>query len=305
MSITLRPLDNGILESGVKHRFVFAHQDDDLGYSGLLQRIRPDSKVLWVTNGDGLAPMAGIEPLRYASMRNEEASAALGFLGYPRDALHFLGYSEIEMYDDFVEAEKGKGPIDPNSDLGRRLRARLEKILEELVSFTADADVVWVNAWQGGHPEHDLVHYLTARAVNIHRRSGRDVRFMELPQYEMLFFVPLRFAPWHKGVAHVIELDPQELHRKFLAFGAYKSQKEITEAFKKLLTLYGVINALRLRPFTFKQYASKEYFGPVPANRDYSRAPHGTDLLEYINEKHEGTKVSFTGAVGRFIQLME
>lgn len=303
MTARLRPIPEGLLDSGTRHLFVFAHQDDDLGYSGLLHRVAPDSSVVWVTNGDGLAPEANMEPEEYASMRTSEAAAALSVLGVEETRLHFLGHSEIAIYDDFKELAQNRGKLDGKDDLRDRVLHRMQSIHRRLSSLMEQADVVWCNAWQGGHPEHDLVHFLTAMAVADARKQGRDVRFMEVPEYEILFFVPLRFAPWFKGTAHVLELSPGELELKQRAFAAYASQKDITEGFRKLISLYGWINAVRLRPFDFQQFASKEYFAPVPLDRDYARSTHRLDLLDYINERHQGCRISFSRSVRPMVQL--
>ena len=44
-----------------RHAFVFAHQDDELGSGGTVSRLAwKHGRFLWVTNGDGLAPMEGV-----------------------------------------------------------------------------------------------------------------------------------------------------------------------------------------------------------------------------------------------------
>ena len=185
----------GLFTTGEKHLFVLAHQDDDLPYCGLLRRALPDAQVTWVTNGDGLAPMADMAPDDYAQIRENESIAALSVLGYHRQQLTFLGHSELFFYPLFIEVERA-GP-DMAGPVADKVRGVFGDIAARIKPQIEAADVVWTMAWQGGHPEHDLTHFITARVVReVEREQTRTIPFFELPAYEILFFVPLRFAPW-------------------------------------------------------------------------------------------------------------
>jgi LmbE family N-acetylglucosaminyl deacetylase len=295
-----------IFPSGTKHLFVFAHQDDDLPYAGLLQRALPDSQVIWVTNGDGLAPFEGWEPEAYAVMRTGEGRAALRILGYPPENVHFLGHSELMFYALFAELHECGTLSGVPAILKDQVTAIATEIKEAIRPAVEAADVVWTLAWQGGHPEHDLTHYLTARVVQeTEIAQGRRIPFYELPAYELTVLVPLRFAPWHRGVRHRIDLSAQELRLKEAAFSAYKSQGKITSQFKNLIRIYGALSALRLRPFGFKGYARVEEFAPVPANRDYLQSTHGHDFLDYMFDDYQGRPVTFSGSIRRFVELLK
>jgi len=293
----------GLFTTGLKHLFVLAHQDDDLPYSGLMRRALPDAHVTYVTNGDGLAPMADMDPEEYATIRENESIAALGILGYGRDQLTFLRHSELFFYPLFIEVERA-GPY-ITGPLADKIRGVFGDIASHIKPQVEAADVVWTMAWQGGHPEHDLTHFITAQVVReVEREQGRTIPFYEFPAYEIIFFVPLRFAPWSKGISHRITLTPEEMAVKESCFDAYASQVMITNAFKKLLRLYGVISALRLKPFGFKDFASVEEFGPVPSDRDYTLSPHRWQLFDYIKEDYEGDRVSFFGSVAPIVRLL-
>lgn len=305
MSLNLSPVPEFVFDAATRHVAVFAHQDDETGYLGLMKRIGPKAHAIWVTNGDGLAPFEKAEPLEYASRREAESREAMRLVGYSDPQLEFLGHSEIAIYDDLKAlADIPTGSSIP-ADLRTRLTERAQQIEARIAARIAHADVVWALAYQGGHPEHDLCHYLTARAVQAARRAGRNVAFFELPEYEILFFVPLRFAPWKSGDAHVIELSEEELALKEKAMGVYPTQQKIIQAFGKLISLYGAVSALRLKPFTFKSFSRKEYFAPVPESRDYLKSTHGTPHLDYIREEHEGTRIRFDKTVCRWIRLLE
>lgn len=306
MSVTVRPHPPDLFDSAKRHLFVFAHQDDDLPFAGILQRALPKSEVVWFTNGDGLAPEAGMDPEEYAEMRTYESIAALAIMGYQRDQLTFVGHSEISNYRLFVELAR----VPALSAVEQPQRHHVHEIVSSmdacLVPKVEQADVVWTLAWQGGHPEHDLAHYFARRVVDaVGKRQGRTIPLFELPAYELTFLVPLRFPPWKAGTAHRIKLTDRELKIKEAAFKAYKSQTDITFAFKRLITLYGAISALRLKPFGFRGFARQEEFGPVPKNRHYTVSPHSIELLDYMFEDYEGERVPFYGAVARFVHLTQ
>jgi len=292
---------------GRKHLFVFAHQDDDLSNAGILQRATADSKIVWVTNGDGLAPSAGMDPGEYAAIRENESIAALATLGYRRDSLFFLRHSELEFYKLFVDL--GRFPSDSAvpRELADRATGKIRTVRDVLLPLVEDADVVWTQAWQGGHPEHDLTHFATALAVREIAARGKKeaaIPFFELPAYEMTILVPLRFPPWKRGFAHEILLTCDELARKDAAFTAYRSQQMAVSAFRKLISAYGLLSTLRGRPFSFRDFAMREQFAPVPPDRRYDQSPHRTQMLDYIFEDYKGERVTFHGSIGRMVRLL-
>ncbi len=304
MSVKLKPVPDSLFRPETRHVAVFAHQDDETGYLGIMKRLGASAHAVWVTNGDGLAPFEKADPTEYANRREKESRDAMHLVGYSDDRLEFLGHSEIEIYDDLkaIALVPANQPLPP--ELKERLLKRSRAIQERIAQRVAGADVVWALAFQGGHPEHDLCHYLTFRAVREARRAGRNIAFYELPEYELLIFVPLRFAPWRSGDGHVIELTEDELSLKEQAMGVYPTQQKIIKAFGKLISVYGAISALRLKPFNFKSFSRLEYFAPVP-ERDYLRSTHGTPHLDYLREEHEGTRIRFDTTVARWIALLE
>ena len=288
-----------------RHLFVFAHQDDDLPYSGLLQRAQRHAQVVWVTNGDGLAPAAGMGLEEYAELRTGEAVAALRMLGYERGQLHFLGHSELFFYPLFIDLKRARDDDSVSGSVRERAVGAAKAIQASLRPLIEEADVVWTLAWQGGHPEHDLTHYFTIRAVReVEVATGRKIPIYELPAYELTVAVPLRFAPWHRGERHRITLTPQEFKCKEAAFSAYRSQVKLTALFKRLIGLYGLISALRLRPFTFRSFGREEEFAPVPTDRDYTKSTHRFEWFDYMFEDYLGEYVSFSKSVVRYINLL-
>ena len=115
MSPGSAPYPEYLFAPGSKHVFVFAHQDDDLPYSGIMSRVHDRAEAVWLTNGDGLAPHAGVDPQEYARIRYNECVAALSILGYDRAQLTFLGRSELDIYQLLIDLARQAGdrPLTP------------------------------------------------------------------------------------------------------------------------------------------------------------------------------------------------
>jgi len=298
------PFPQDIFTPGKRHLFVFAHQDDEIPFAGILQRAMPRAEAVWMTNGDGLAPMAGMPADEYAALRENESIAAMAVLGWPRSQLTFLRWSELAMYPLFISLSKAPTAQTAEAD-DRRLVASVAASMEEcLTPKVEQADVVWAQAWQGGHPEHDIAHFLAAKVVrDVALRQNRRIHFFELPCYELTVLVPLRFGPWKRGPVHRIRLTAEEFRRKEAAFSAYRSQEFAIKAFRRIIGAYGALSALRLKPFTFRKFGSEEQFAPVPQGRSYLKSPHGLPWLDYIREDYLGQPVTFPGSVARFVEL--
>jgi LmbE family N-acetylglucosaminyl deacetylase len=286
---------------GLRHLFVFAHQDDELPNLGIIQRAGPEVEVAWFTNGDGLAPMAPMAPAEYALLRRHESRAAMALVRIGPERLHFFGHSELTNYALMARLGRREVPDPADSraafDIAASVRAGLRPLVER-------ADVVWTQAWQGGHPEHDLTHWMTATTVaEVSHEQGRAIPLYELPAYELTILVPLRFGPWKRGVRHRLKLTAEELRLKQIAYGVYKTQLHLIRYFRYLIRLYGALSTLRGRPFGFKGFFSQEEFGPVEAGRDYTRSPHRHEAFDYIGEDYLGERIRFGSSVARFIRL--
>ncbi len=275
--------------------FVFAHQDDEVAYAGLIQRAPPTAHFLWVTNGDGLAGLAGMGRQEYAAARRLETVAAMRVLGVEERRLRFLGHSEVDIYRDLVRIQREPGQ---RHEALSRFRSISAQVTAEVRAYRPD--VVFTLAWQGGHPEHDLTHLF----VRIALRDRPDVRLYELPEYELAWTILLRFPPWHRGPVHEVRLTPMEVARKRAALNLYPTQERLLKQFGALLRLRGWVETLvslgreRLGPL------EREVFAPVPPGRDYTRPPHGTDLLEYIGDDCDGRRISFRGMVLPIVQAL-
>lgn len=281
-----------ILASDGRPTFVFAHQDDETVFAGMIRRIIGDDargRFIWWTNGDGLAPEAKMTPERYAEMRIAEATESLRRLGGSPERKVDLESSEIENYRRMTEVAAGGATARGAIDYFLQEAERVERAIAD-----ADPDRVFVLAWQGGHPEHDLVHLMTARAVRrLRRTTGRAIPLIQVPAYEYVIACPMRFKPWFKGDVRAIDLDSRELEAKRRVVDAYPSQAELVRKFRKVIDVLGALSTLRGRPFRSETFLAREEFGVVDPDLDYLRSTHRWDRLNYIGDHYLGVPISF------------
>ena len=282
--MTFTPPPEDIFTPSTRVLWILAHQDDELPYAGLVQRMPASARFLWITNGDGLAREAGVERNAYSAARIQETQVAMHVAGVSPDRLRCLGNSEHEIYRHLALLGTDRGTHEA-MDL---MRSIANQVRAEVLGFRPD--VVFTLAFQGGNPEHDLAH-LTARAA---LRELPGARLFELPEYELANTVPLRFPPWRRGEGHEIRLRPEELAVKAAMSGCYPTQARIIRQFKRLMAVAGVVNPLRGRALGWDGFAGFEQFAPVPTDRDYTRAPHGFDALEYVGDDFEGEPIRFS-----------
>jgi len=281
-----------ILAPAGRPAFVFAHQDDETVCAGMIRRIIGDDQrgtFVWWTNGDGLAPMAKMDRVPYAEIRINEATEALRRLGASAKRKVDLESSEIENYRRFTEVAQGGAARNAALSYFDREADRMEAALTK-----ADPDRVFVLAWQGGHPEHDLVHIMVSRAVRRLRKSTRrPIPIIQVPAYEYIIGCPLRFKPWFGGDVRDIRLDPSELDAKRNVFEAYPSQVELLEKFRKVIGVLGTAGRAVGRGFTVEDFLSREQFGVVDPAMDHRKSTHRLEPLNYIGDDYLGVPIRF------------
>ena len=182
---------------------IVAHVDDDgAGFgSGLLER--PQASVAYLTDSAPRDPRFFVTPApsraAYAATRRAEARDAALLLGIAEQSLFFLDAPDMEAY---------------------RELARLERELQAL----ADAlrpQILWSPAYDGGHPDHDVAAFLTARLA---ARLG--VPHCEFALYCLRErFEPFRFARGPDGFVRRLDADGQAFKRRLL--DVYGSQAPI------------------------------------------------------------------------------
>ena len=282
------PHPDDLFAPGRRHLVLLAHHDDELPYAGLIARMGPDVRVVWLTNSDGLAHEDEMAPEAYAKLRWAESVTALDHLGVPEERLKSLWHSEYELYDLFARMGAGETASEAGG-VPQRFLDMADEIEAEARAF--EPDVVWTLAWQGGHPEHDLIHLYATRFVRRWRAEHDPaLPLYELPAYELIV-VPLRFKPWRRAPHHEVWLTPEQEAAKHRMLDSYPTQARIIHEFKTIVGLYGKLSWLRLKPFTFDDFGRREVFAPVPDDRDYGRSTHLSPRLDYMFDDSEGRSI--------------
>lgn len=272
--------------------FIFAHQDDETVMAGLITRIiENDARgtFVWWTNGDGLAFETELSPQVYGEMRIGECTKALKCLGATQDRKIDLRSSEIENYRRLTHIPMGGAPSAAAFEYFWAEARRVEAAVRQ-----ADPDRVFLLAWQGGHPEHDLVHLMTVRAVRALRlETGRPIPIVQCPAYEYVIACALRFKPWFRGDRRSIQLSDRELDLKRQVLESYPSQRALFDKFEQVIAVVGRLSSLRGRPMSIEDYLSKEEFGVVDPSFDYLRSTHRWEPLNYMLDDFEGIPIRF------------
>ena len=243
-----RPLPAELFASGRRHLVLLAHHDDELPYAGLLSRMGANVRVIWLTNSDGLAHESELTPEAYAKARYQESLDALEHLEIAEPQVQSLWHSEYELYDLMRLMRAG-------DSVPERFMSMADEV--EHIARDFNPDVIWTLAYQGGHPEHDLMHLYAARLVRrLNSERGQPIPFYELPAYELIV-VPLRFRPWRLKPYFAMSLTDEEYAAKERMLECYPTQQRIIDEFRSIITLYGRLSWLRLRPFSFDDTVSK------------------------------------------------
>lgn len=179
--------------------FVFAHQDDEIAYLGLMRRLAGrgrDIRVVWTTDGAYRVP---------AEIRRRESGANMSRLGIGRDRLEFWEY-----------------PDGRSIEHAGRILERLATLVREL----RPAEVYTV-AYEGGHPDHDLAHFA---AVTAARRLVPAPTVYEAPLYNKCGARHVafnRFVPAENETLHA-RLGLRDLAFKLRCILTYRSQFWVT-----------------------------------------------------------------------------
>lgn len=130
--------------------FLFAHQDDEFGVFGEIQRLVCRGErvsIAYLTSGD----LSG----KPSPIRDEESIAVLGKLGVSRQNIHFLG-RETEI---------------PDGKLFAYLDTAFQAVLN-LAERIGRPQRLYFLAWEGGHQDHDAVHLVGLA-------TGRQLRIID------------------------------------------------------------------------------------------------------------------------------
>ncbi len=272
---------------------MLAHHDDEIPCAGVLGLMGERARVCWLTNSDGLYFESDLEPAAYGELRKKEGIESVKLAGVAPERTRCLDFSEVEIYRHLAALHSGKMTIGQAGDLFDAMFESVEQAVE-----WAEPDAVFMQAWQGGHPEHDLSHFLCRLAVERWVEKGNPPPAMfHMPAYEYTVLLAFRFNPLYRGQRIRMKLLPAELDRKLRMISCYPSQQRLFEKFRKVLGALSIPSAMLGRPRTLEQWLSVEEFGPVPEGIDYTASTHFHEFFDYMFEDFEGTPVSFSGSV--------
>jgi len=290
-----------VLERYERPVLFLAHQDDEMGCTWILQRLRDRMRVVFMTNGDGLAPAAGEDPVKYAEMRKQEARGSLETAGLKNGQVRFLGHSEIEIYRNLAKLKVAPRRLSEVMAFFEPIRRSVAEAVNEF-----QPDAVFTVAYQGGHPEHDLVHYLTSLALrNFQRDAETEVPLYHFPEYELTILIPMRFRPWFPGEKHWLELTPEEGLTKKKMAECYPSQRDLIRKFRRVVGLLTLPLWIVSRENPIDRFFSREQISRVPADFDYRRPPYRLDFLNYVFEDFQGVPISFQECLRPLVVLWE
>jgi LmbE family N-acetylglucosaminyl deacetylase len=140
------------LPSNEKYAFVFAHPDDDVMISGTMKMlIDKGAEVhgVWLGSGDFI---------EQGPIRRAELEKAAQILGLKKSRIHMLHLKDGRLVEDM---EHGATLL---ADLFAKIKP----------------ENVFVTAFEGGHPDHDVANFLAYEAS---RRAGIRPKLYEFPLY--------------------------------------------------------------------------------------------------------------------------
>ena len=273
--------------------FFVAHQDDEVGYGGLIQRLGPRTKFLFLTNGDGIAPAVKADPKEYAEMRKAEALRSLAVVGISAENVRCLDFSEIEIYRRMADVADRP---DLREDALRFFEGIRDAVREAVAEV--DPDLAVTVGYQGGHPEHDLAHFFCMLALrDVEKKAGRDVPFYHLPEYELTILLPFRFGRWYKGERLALPLTDAEFETKVRMLDQYPSQVDLFNKFRKVFRGIELVGKVLGKGWSMRAFYGTEQVSPVARDTDYAKPPYANDFFNYMFEDFEGRPIKFRKSI--------
>ncbi len=193
-------LASSSLELGVnplpKSILIFcAHEDDEMAHAGIIRAAvenRIPLHVVYFTSGDAGScdryyqhSCGPAEALNFGALRMEEARAALGHLGVPRENVHFLGlpdggsgeiwYKHREPSDPYLSVLLASdhapyaGLLRPNLPYARK---SVVEAIKEVIRTLQPEVVYTAHPPNPGHIDHIVTGYLVVQALDELRREG-------------------------------------------------------------------------------------------------------------------------------------
>lgn len=158
--------------------FLFAHQDDEFGVFHQIEHERRAGRrvhCIYATDGSATA---------LPDRRNAESTDVLKKLGVAVENIYFAG-QELGIKDGFLHADI----------------ELLDKWLDSFLDHHSSIDRCFIPAWEGGHPDHDLLHAITVNNLNSRNR-------LEIAQQYPLYNGKGCRGPFFKALSPISENGP-------------------------------------------------------------------------------------------------
>ncbi len=290
-----------VLARSERPLLVLAHPTDELACSGILQRLRDRIRVVFMTNGDGLARTENLDPVRYAAIRKAEALESLGTSGVAARQARFFGYSENEIYRNMARLKRAPLRLSEVIAFFEPIRRSMAE-----AAYEFRPDVAFAVGFHGGHPEHGLAHFFGALAVrNFAKEVEADIPLYQFPEYVLTTLLPGRLRPGSEAEKYWIVLDGQELETKKRMADCYLS---LRSAFKKFRRIVGALNlpqSVLRRENPSERFFAREQVSLVPGDFDYRRVPYRPGFLDHLLDDFEGTPITFQDCVRPIVVAFE
>jgi len=242
------------LKTNLKYLFLFAHPDDEVLIAGtmkLLMEATAEVHAVWTTSGDRFTKR---------EIRESELRRSMDILGLDESHTHLLRFPDLGMVSNLDKAAESVG-----------------RLFEE-----TRPDIIFANAYEGGHPDHDCVNFL---AYESSARIGLGVELFEFPLYNgtgSLFHWKWRINLFPPGGPEALHnpLSDEAIRCKYDMMKAYSSQK-----------LYMI--PARLACPRARLLEEGEPYRPCPTERDHTAPPH-PGHLNYERWFNSFMKITFS-----------
>jgi LmbE family N-acetylglucosaminyl deacetylase len=228
--------DGTTLARSDKYLFLLAHPDDDVFIAGTMKLLLDKGAEIhcaWATSGDYF----GLE-----KKREKQMESAMNILGVPAENLHLLRFPDLGIVQ------------------------RMNEIANAVAALVSEVkpDVIFANAFEGGHPDHDSVNFLAYEGA---ARAGINPRLFEFPLYNGSG----PFYYWWWKINRFPDLGPPVLHIPLTS--------EAIACKYRAMRVYGATEWLYMIPARLASPGTMlstkgEPFRSCPVDRDHTIRPH-------------------------------
>ncbi len=260
----------GMLEQGSgRVLLVTAHQDDEVFIaSRLLQHLswQDTVQIIWTASGQ--------KDSAYEITRKLESIKGCKYLGIDSVNCTFLDFIDGETY--------------------KHLNEIYSILLSKVEEFKPN--VIYIPAFEGGHIDHDIVHFATAKAAKILDETITIFEYPEYSAYRLCFLLPFKMRNYPRQIRTSIrELSKEEFNKICDLWDIYESQHFPLDLYLSLVSgTKRTFGFEYLRKLPKYDYSKLEiYYGNIAYER-YLWGTSYTDFLEAIDDFTYNPQINLT-----------